>query len=623
MMWTATALVALLFGASGPRTGMYLDVPFVRQSPRLCATASLAMTVRYWNDDVDHHALAAAAGKDGALSGADLERLAQSRGFAARAFIGSDDVLATLLRSGRPVIVGLAPASPGSPNHFVVIVGMSPDGWIVHDPAAGPFRRIERTAFASRWTRLRNWSLVVERTAAAEIYERTTAEAPERPSPATAYWQRASAHFRAQRYGAAREAVREGLAVAPSDPYGHDFLATLLHLEGRTAEALHHWEAAGASPRVRTIEYRVDDEELADTLARVHRINEGERLTRAQWIDASWLQRQLLPRQTVSSRLAAVDDDDWELQIAAHSHAGGSWKTQAARNMTAALFDRQISVDVPRTGLSPLALGMRWQAADRRVHAEWQRLFITPHTDRLRVSVDLRDERWVATDAGDRERVQSAEVSASYDYFMMNRRALSTRLGVLRHSGRSYAISGAEWQQTVALNLADSIRAHWKLQGDVFLPTGSSERPARRLLASAAVRWQHPDETTTLAVRVSGGAIGGDLPRDRQFVLGIGPEATLLLRAHPVLRDGAKGASPVGRRFGLLNFGGERHLLRVGLVEARALLFADHALVGGDSYLDAGGGVRLRVWTQSIDVLAARDMRSGGVRYWAGVSRTF
>jgi predicted double-glycine peptidase len=619
-------LAVLMLALQPSETGIYLDVPFVHQSPRQCGPAALAMSLRYWGYDVDHTALAArTVSSAGGATGSDLEQLARAHGSTPRAFTGTDDRLRQLLRSGRPVIVALAAASGTAPNHFVLVVGATTTEWLVHDPAGGPYRRIEMAAFAGRWKRLNNWALLVERDRTTTAAPAVATEPPNSTAAAEPFWERASVYFRQQRYREARDVVRQGLALAPGDAYGHDFLATLLQIDGRTVEALHHWNVAGA-PVLRKIHYRLPEGASAEPLSRLYRLNEGETLTRARWIDAAWLQRQLLPRQHVRWRLVpgaagADDQHEWSLEIDVADPPLRSWKAQGARNAVTAALDRELSFDVVDTAASRASVAARWDPARQRLRADWQRLFVNGPSDRLRLAVDLRDEAWVMDPAREVARLQSGELGLAYDHFLASRRSVSARLAYLRHASTSFVVSGLTWQQTVGLDTADRVRLQWTAQVDAFARAGTRARGAQRGLVTAGLRWSVEDDaSTTAGVRLNAGAIRGELPIDRQFVFGGGPDAPLLLRAHPTLRDGMNGGGPVGTRFGLLNADVERRLTRVGWVDVRGVVFADYAAVGRQTYTDAGGGIRLRAVDQTIDILVGRDFRGRTTRVWAGLS---
>lgn len=678
MTWLTIPLAAAIAWGSiaAPEEGFFLDVPFVYQSPRLCGPAALAMALRYWGRDVDQTTLAGAIDSphDGA-TGADLERLARTHGLLARRVAGTRDGLQLLLRTGRPVIVALAPTWNG-PNHFMLVVGWdrSANEWIVHDPADGPYRRVGSAAFSNRWRKLKNWALLVERGAperpsgppAIADPSAPTSVSPGqrsewlvaenrllhairvRPSDTRSYWELAGVYFREKRNRDARDVLRQGLRLAPFDPYAHDFLATLLYLDGRRVEALYHWNLAGA-PVVREIVYRAPEGASPAMLSRLYRINEGERLTRTQWLDAAWTQAQLLPQYQVAWRLVPIREDDWSLEIDVVDRQLSSWTAGLWRNAWSAALEREISIDVPGGEDGRAAVGFRWDRSRQRLRADWQKLFVSAPADRLRIAIDVRNEAWRTPGLMAPVRLQSGEIGVSYDYFLPARRSVSAHVTYLQHAvfapegvpslrraPTGFAVAGVGWRHVVGLDKADTLRLQWSGQADAYVPLSRRERRAHRVSTSASIRWHRSDEaSTTAGVAMSAGTARGGLPLDRHFVLGVGPDEPLLLRAHPTLDHGMKGGSPIGRHFALVNFDVERRFVRLGRAELRGLLFADQALVSGPEralsssrvegrhgFTDAGGGLRLRLaGAPVLDILIGRDLRSGVTRAWMGLSR--
>ncbi len=107
-------------------------------------------------------------------------------------------------------------------------------------------------------------------------------------------------------------------------------------------------------------------------------------------------------------------------------------------------------------------------------------------------------------------------------------------------------------------------------------------------------------ERSVLAARLSWGRGGAGMPIDEMYAPGGSPEMELPLRAHPQTRDGALGASPLGRGLVLTNLEWRRRVFRSALVQAAVVVFHDGAWVSrtpdGDrprSLHDAGVGLRL------------------------------
>ncbi len=152
--------------------GVWLEVPFVKQTEEGCGSASIAMLLRYWSA----HGTAIAAGRDDAAAiqkklyshkahgilASDMERYLMKSGFRAFALRGEWNDLRQHLEQGRPLIVSLQPGSASAPFHYVVVTGLDwqRDAVFVNDPARGKLLRIERPEFEKEWSAVKNWMLL-------------------------------------------------------------------------------------------------------------------------------------------------------------------------------------------------------------------------------------------------------------------------------------------------------------------------------------------------------------------------------------------------------------------------------------------------------------------------------
>ncbi len=163
---TLSAAALLLFaGASG-----WLDVPYVRQLEEGCGAASVAMVMQYWSSrdtrvdrtaadaDTIYRALAPAAGKGS--SGQSLKSYLESHGFRAYVFTGEMEDLHHHLDKGRPLIVCLAPRGLKAQLHYVVVVGLTKQAVLMHDPVRGKLFDEERNRFEREWKAAGCWALL-------------------------------------------------------------------------------------------------------------------------------------------------------------------------------------------------------------------------------------------------------------------------------------------------------------------------------------------------------------------------------------------------------------------------------------------------------------------------------
>lgn len=157
---------------SGQRAGVWLDVPFVKQSEEGCGSASISMLLQYWNahgtkvapERVDAAAIQKElySRKAHGIFASDVERYLKESGFRVFAFRGEWSDLKENLTQGRPLIVSIQPGGPKSPLHFVVLTGMDweREAVLVSDPARGQLLRIDRQEFEKEWLAERNWTLL-------------------------------------------------------------------------------------------------------------------------------------------------------------------------------------------------------------------------------------------------------------------------------------------------------------------------------------------------------------------------------------------------------------------------------------------------------------------------------
>jgi ABC-type bacteriocin/lantibiotic exporter with double-glycine peptidase domain len=157
---------------SESKAGVWLEVPFIKQTEDGCGSASLAMLLQYWAA----HGTSIAPGisdavliqrqlyspKAHGIFASEMERYLRSAGFREFAVRGEWSDLRKHLERGRPLIVSIRPGGARPPFHYVVVTGIDwrREAVFIHDPARGKLLRIERGEFEKQWQAVRNWMLL-------------------------------------------------------------------------------------------------------------------------------------------------------------------------------------------------------------------------------------------------------------------------------------------------------------------------------------------------------------------------------------------------------------------------------------------------------------------------------
>jgi ABC-type bacteriocin/lantibiotic exporter with double-glycine peptidase domain len=158
--------------ASQESAGIWLDVPFVKQTEDGCGSAAISMLMQYWNSHgmrIDSQRADATAiqkelysHKARGIFASDMENYLKASGFKVFSIDGNWTELQEHLKQGRPLIVSLRPGSANTPLHYVVVTGIDwqTNAAFIHDPARGKLLRVERADFEKQWRPNRNWMLL-------------------------------------------------------------------------------------------------------------------------------------------------------------------------------------------------------------------------------------------------------------------------------------------------------------------------------------------------------------------------------------------------------------------------------------------------------------------------------
>jgi ABC-type bacteriocin/lantibiotic exporter with double-glycine peptidase domain len=163
-----TALLVCLITISAEGSGLWLDVPFVKQQGKGCGAAAISMILQYWSR---HDAIVESSAYDpdrimerlfskqaGGIFASEMEKYFEDHGF--RVFIseGTRSDLENHLQKGRPLIVCLDEKS----LHYVVVAGIDSNRKLIflNDPAQKKLMQMDWADFEKMWGAMKHWMLL-------------------------------------------------------------------------------------------------------------------------------------------------------------------------------------------------------------------------------------------------------------------------------------------------------------------------------------------------------------------------------------------------------------------------------------------------------------------------------
>ena len=167
----AASILSICCASSPAQSGVWLDVPFVKQPREGCGAATVAMVIAYWqkqqgreNDragDVNYIQQALYSKQAHGIRASQLQDYFEQQGFETHVFSGDAGLLAHHVARGRPLIAALQPAAR-APLHYVVIAGIESDHHtvLINDPAGRKLLKVGLSNFESQWRATGHWTLL-------------------------------------------------------------------------------------------------------------------------------------------------------------------------------------------------------------------------------------------------------------------------------------------------------------------------------------------------------------------------------------------------------------------------------------------------------------------------------
>lgn len=168
------------FVCVGQGSGVWLDVPFVKQEKNGCGAASIAMVMQYWDAQKRADDSSAPVAHDPAadpiviqqalyspeargVRASEMQSYFQQHGYRTFTFRGRWEDVQRHLEKGRPLIVALKPMPMETALHYVVLVGLdwSENVVLVNDAAQRKLLKEDRAAFEKEWSAVDRWTMLV------------------------------------------------------------------------------------------------------------------------------------------------------------------------------------------------------------------------------------------------------------------------------------------------------------------------------------------------------------------------------------------------------------------------------------------------------------------------------
>ena len=585
--------VAASIAVSVPATAgtRLLDVPFVPQSELLCGGAAVSMVMRYWAPaQVYAEDFAALVDtRAGGIAVGALARAVEERGWRARTFAGTAGDVQAHIGEGRPLIA-LVEDRPGR-LHYVVVVAWTDNRVVFHDPAVNPFRTLDAVTFDRRWRVTGRTALLVLPAAGAP-----TSATAARPWPVSAsVRERAGALFLDKRYADAAHLAALAVGENPNDNESWQLLAASRFLEGDAGGAIDAWNRRG--------EPRVD-------LARVDGLSRTSHDVVAGMIDLparTMLTRERLERAArrvaavPSVQLSRVDYSPRENGSAAVNVAvverpllpASRSEVAATAIHAATLREAQINVSSPSGNGELWTASARWWAGRPRLEVA----LAVPKLARWR-------GLWRIAGGWERQTYRLSTTTIESD-----RRHASVGFG-------DWASGRVRWQLGTAIDRWNDGATHLSMLGEIerrfagdHVAVNVESRAATRFgAATVSARWR--SSLDAMAGWQAAGvlaAVTPTAPLDLWSGGDTGVVRSTLLRAHPLLEDGAIRASELRHVLPNASLEYQRRVVTHPVLQVGWAAFADAT----SRHVDTGLGLRFKLpgSTRLLRIDVARGVR--------------
>jgi tetratricopeptide (TPR) repeat protein len=466
----------------------------------------------------------------------------------------------------------------------------------------------------------------------------------------------AGVDFKQKHFASAARQLRHALKLNPSDSYAQNFLATVYFLQGNLDAAIEHWNRIG-KPRIE----RVPDEPVPPVdpalLDRAFAFSPAGTLKLSELFATEARLRALQIFPSFAFRLEALPDGNFNAVF--HNTERPGWKQNKWLALGVMLRGLPAQSIYPEFyNLNHRALNFlsyfRWDEEKRRVQAQVNGPIHGDPRQHFFLGTDLRNENWrvVPSFTGPVPilgalNLRREAVSAGYTRIPGWRWQWSAAAEFSHRDFRSvlpgpalspeFLTAGDQLKESLQFDstLWNNPDHRISLTGTALSETGriwsSPPHTFEKLQGFAILRWfpRLSGDDYELQQRVSSGKTFGDVPFDELWMLGIGGDNNLWMRAHIATRDGMKGSAPLGRAYFLSNTALDKNLHDFGLFRLKAGPLLDTGKItdplpglGSHKWLwDTGGQVKVIAFGFGVALSYGKDLRSGNNAFYISLLR--
>lgn len=460
--------------------------------------------------------------------------------------------------------------------------------------------------------------------------------------------------FKQKRYPAAARHLHQALRLKPDDPYAINFLATVYFLEQNVEAALKYWNLVN-KPHIVDIQYEPPPRVSPVLLDKAFVFPPAGTLALSEFRATEARLRGMEIFSSFRLDLAPRTDGGFDTVFGNKEKNGwGSNKWEILFSLFRSLPALTIRPDF--YNLKHRAINFtslyRWDAQKRRLRANLTGPFLGEADRRFYLGTELRNENWD---------IRESFTGPTPALGSLNLRREAVYGGITSLLGGSVRWSaGGEFSHRDFRSVVPGSVLTPELLGQGFqlkqvsdLQADLLRIPERRITVHADISSQlgriwsgdigifekirglerfhwfpmAEDDDYEFDHRIGAGKIFGDAPFDELFVMGVGGDSDVLMRAHVPTHHGRKGSGPLGTQYFVSNMDFDKRLYRFKIVTFKIGPFLDIGRMTDNSgglnsrkwLFDLGVQLKAKVYGFEVAFSYGKDLRSGNDAFRATV----